>query len=383
MKRFAVIDTETTGFGKTDRILEIGIILVDGNEIVQEWETLINPERDISNSDIHGIDSNSVSLAPTFAEVADEISTFLNGRILVAHNLPFDTRMLEMEFARLNRDIDFGVGFCTLRATGMKLDSACEQFGITNSNAHRALTDARATALILNKVFEEEAELEPVNIFQLESSKLTRTISRAAIDRKYETGHQNLRRITRNFEIEGLTGEMLSYVDALTSVLSDFELTKDELKNLKIWANELGLSENQVNAANAFFVGKIIEAAKRDNYISDLETELIYKVSAILGVNHFESLESSDLDTVNSLRKGIRICFTGSASDANGDPILREQLEEWAVQFELIPVTSVTKKSCDLLVAADKSSMSGKTKKARDFGINVISVSEFLQLILK
>jgi len=47
MNRFAVIDTETTGLGKTDRILEIGIVLVDGNEIVQEWETLINPERDI------------------------------------------------------------------------------------------------------------------------------------------------------------------------------------------------------------------------------------------------------------------------------------------------------------------------------------------------
>ena len=49
MNRFAVVDTETTGFGKTDRILEIGIVLVDGNEMVQEWETLINPERDISN----------------------------------------------------------------------------------------------------------------------------------------------------------------------------------------------------------------------------------------------------------------------------------------------------------------------------------------------
>ncbi|MSY02506.1 MAG: hypothetical protein F2672_02225, partial [Actinobacteria bacterium] len=64
MNRFAVVDTETTGFGKTDRIIEIGIVLVDGNEIIQEWETLINPERDISNSNIHGITSEIVSLAP-------------------------------------------------------------------------------------------------------------------------------------------------------------------------------------------------------------------------------------------------------------------------------------------------------------------------------
>lgn len=383
MKRFAVLDTETTGFGKTDRIIEIGIILVDGNEIIQEWETLINPERDISNSEIHGITSNSVSLAPTFEEIADEIASFLNGRILVAHNLPFDKRMLEMEFARLDREIDLGIGFCTLRATGMKLDLACEEFGIKNSNAHRALTDARATSLILNKVFAEDLELKPVAVFDLDVRKITRTISRAAIDQKFEAGHQNLRRITRNIEIDGLTGEMLSYVDALSSVLSDFELTKDESKNLKLWAAELGLSQNQINAAHAFFVGKIIEAANRDNYISDLEMELIDKIATILGVEKLVAIENSELNRVNTLQKGIRVCFTGSAFDTDGNPILREQLEEWAIQFELIPVASVTKKSCDLLIAADKSSMSGKTKKARDFGINVISVSEFLELILK
>ena len=381
MKKFAVLDTETTGFGKTDRILEIGIILVDGNEIVQEWETLINPERDISNSSIHGIDSNSVSLAPTFGEISEEILTFLNGRILVAHNLQFDKRMLEMEFLRLGKVIDLGKGFCTLKATGMKLDSACEQFGIINSNAHRALTDARATALILNKVFEDNSELSPVSAGSLDSFRIARTFSRTAVDQKFEAGQQNLRRISRNVEIEGLSGEMLSYVDALTSVLGDFELTKDESRNLTNWAKELGLSEKQVNAANAYFVGKIVEAAQRDNFISELELSLIRKIANILDVQQIELSENSDFNSEIILRKGIRVCFTGSAVDSSGNPIIREQLEERAIQFELIPVDSVTKKSCDLLVAADKSSMSGKTKKARDFGINVISVTEFIDLI--
>lgn len=111
--------------------------------------------------------------------------------------------------------------------------------------------------------------------------------------------------------------------------------------------------------------------------------ELINKIASILGVDGLQGSENSELNSVNTLQKGIRVCFTGSAYDTDGNPILREQLEEWAVQFELIPVSSVTKKSCDLLIVADKSSMSGKTKKARDFGINVISVSEFLQLIVK
>jgi DNA polymerase-3 subunit epsilon len=383
MDRFVVLDTETTGVGKTDRVVEIGIILVDGNEIVQEWETLINPERDISNSSIHGIDANAVSLAPTFEEIADELSAFLDNRVLVAHNLAFDVRMLQMEMDRLQREIDFGSGFCTLKATGMKLDAACEHFGVVNSNAHRALTDARATALILSKVFQDNSKLSPVKVKKFDSDRISRIISRAAIDSKFEGGQQNLRRIARNIEVEGLTGEMLSYVDALTSVLSDFELTKDESKNLRNWAKELGLSEKQVAAANTYFVDNIVKTANRDNYISELESKLISKVADSLNVEIFVGAEDKGNAQQYTLRKGTRVCFTGTASDSDGNPILREEIEEWAVQYELIPVNSVTKKSCDLLVAVDKSSMSGKTKKARDFGITVISVSEFLEFIGK
>ena len=79
MARFAVIDTETTGFGKSDRLVEIAVVIVEGREIVQEWETLINPDRDISNSHIHGITSELVSLAPSFLEINSEISRLING----------------------------------------------------------------------------------------------------------------------------------------------------------------------------------------------------------------------------------------------------------------------------------------------------------------
>ena len=104
MERFAVIDTETTGFGKTDRLVEIAVVLVEGKEIVQEWETLINPERDISNSNIHGITSELVSLAPTFAEINSELSRLISGTILVAHNISFYQRMLEQEFSRVKKE---------------------------------------------------------------------------------------------------------------------------------------------------------------------------------------------------------------------------------------------------------------------------------------
>jgi DNA polymerase-3 subunit epsilon len=52
----------------------------------------------------------------------------------------------------------------------------------------------------------------------------------------------------------------------------------------------------------------------------------------------------------------------------------------YAEKLGLIPTQSVTKKNCDVLVAQDKASMSGKAKKARDFGIPVISVDDFFQV---
>jgi DNA polymerase-3 subunit epsilon len=79
----------------------------------------------------------------------------------------------------------------------------------------------------------------------------------------------------------------------------------------------------------------------------------------------------------------MRICFTGKAKDKSGSEIDRSTLEKSAEDAGLIPVSSVTKKECDVVVAEDKSSSSGKAKKARDYGIPVISVKEFLDAIQK
>ena len=381
MNRFAVVDTETTGFGKTDRILEIGIVLVDGNEIVQEWETLINPERDISNSNIHGITSVLVSLAPTFSDVIDEISGFLDGRIFVAHNVAFDTKMLNFEVNKVNRDIDFGIPFCTLQATKMKLEKACDEYGVKNLGAHRALTDARATALILAQVFTTKEESASVIVKNYDKKSVARIISRSAFDSNHAGGQQNIRRISRNHETHGAEGPLLSYLDALSSLLSDFELTKDERLQLDAWAADLGLTKKEIESANSIFVKSIVEAAERDNYISPTERELITRISKELEIETVISSIANVDEIQVSLTAGIRVCFTGTARDENGAEITREFLESIALSRGLEIVSSVTKTSCDLLVASDKSSMSGKAKKARDYGISVISVPEFMERI--
>ena len=384
MERFAIIDTETTGFGKKDRLVEIAVVLVEGKEIIQEWETLINPERDISNSNIHGITSELVSLAPTFAEINSELSRLISGTIMVAHNISFDQRMLEQEFSRVKKDNDLGVGFCTLQATKLKLESACKQYGITNVSAHRALTDARATALIFIKIMEQSGsvkELIPISLKHDPEAKSPQLLSRAAISDDHKPGHQNLRRIIHGLGPSLEAGPDLSYLDALSSVMSDFEITNDEMKYLDDWAQTLGISSSEQNDLHSTFFDQLVLAAERDNYVSETEKMLLEKAAKTLGLSYQVATPTDQKNEVLSLKTGMTVCFTGTAIGKNGEELSRETLESYATKKSLIPVSSVTKKTCDLLVAADKSSMSGKTKKARDYGIPVISVEEFLDLL--
>ena len=74
----------------------------------------------------------------------------------------------------------------------------------------------------------------------------------------------------------------------------------------------------------------------------------------------------------------MRVCFTGEAI-VDGQKIDRTDLEARATQIGLQPVSSVTKKGCDLVVAADPSSMSGKAKKAREHDKPVMSIEDFVE----
>src|SRR3982751_954670 len=98
----AVIDVETTGLSpRTDRVVEVGVVLLDERgEVEAEFETLVNPGRDVGPTRLHGIRAADVVAAPTFAEVAPYLRSVLTGRTLVAHNALFDLRFLAREFAR-------------------------------------------------------------------------------------------------------------------------------------------------------------------------------------------------------------------------------------------------------------------------------------------
>ncbi|MDR1077773.1 MAG: 3'-5' exonuclease [Propionibacteriaceae bacterium] len=158
---YAVIDTETTGFGLDDRVIEVGVVWLDEDlRVTAEWDTLIDPGRSLGPQHIHHIRPGDVAGAPTFDQVAAHLVDRLAGRVVVGHNVSFDRRMLNQEFERLDVGRPLGRDFsldtlewCRRLALSptrcYTLDHLCAVHRIERGAAHAALADARATGRLL------------------------------------------------------------------------------------------------------------------------------------------------------------------------------------------------------------------------------------------
>lgn len=152
-KNFTIVDVETTGGSPFfNRVIEIGLLRVERGEVVEEYQTLLNPEMPIPEfiSKLTGITEEDVAAAPTFAELADEILSKFDDAIFVAHNSQFDYGFLKEEFRRL------GYGFtmpqlCTVRLSRAlykehkhhNLSAIIERYEFECENRHRAFDDAK------------------------------------------------------------------------------------------------------------------------------------------------------------------------------------------------------------------------------------------------
>ena len=168
---FAVIDTETTGIhSSSDRIIEIAIVsmTMDG-EIIDKYCTLINPERDVGPTSIHGISATDILKAPEFYQVAGDIVRRIRNKILVGHNLAFDWSFLRTEFALIGFHLpeSHANHICTQSAmlrmgcSDRSLAGACRAFGVQQGNSHCALHDALATAALIGFIIREDASIVP------------------------------------------------------------------------------------------------------------------------------------------------------------------------------------------------------------------------------
>ncbi|MFE6383697.1 DEDDh family exonuclease [Streptomyces roseolus] len=152
---YAVVDVETTGLARDDRIVSAAVYRLDAQGDVEDhWYTLVNPERDPGPVWIHGLTSEVLEGAPLFAQIAEEFSARLDGRVLVAHNAMFDWQMIAREYARAERTAPVRQRLCTiglakelaLPLPNHKLATLAAHFGVVQERAHDALDDARVLA---------------------------------------------------------------------------------------------------------------------------------------------------------------------------------------------------------------------------------------------
>lgn len=158
---YAVVDIEATGGNHVKgRIIEIAIILFDGQKIVSEYSTLVNPEVKIDwyVTKLTGIKNSMVADAPLFADIAEEILRLTKGNIFVAHDVDFDYKFLKEELRKVGLEFN-EPKVCTLKlstkhlpdASSYSLGKLCDEMDIPipKEVRHRAAGDAVATAKLL------------------------------------------------------------------------------------------------------------------------------------------------------------------------------------------------------------------------------------------
>ena len=179
-KNFTIVDVETTGGSPFfNRIIEIGLLRVEKGEVIEQYQTLLNPEIPIPEfiSKMTGISDSAVAKAPTFSELAEDILQKFENSIFVAHNSIFDYGFLKEEFRRL------GYGFnlpqlCTVKLSRAlykehkrhNLTSIIERFDFECKNRHRAFDDAKVLWDFLQHV---NGNIDPIEL-EKAMSKLIR-----------------------------------------------------------------------------------------------------------------------------------------------------------------------------------------------------------------
>jgi len=163
---YAVVDLETTGgFALRNRITEVAIYRHDGEKIVDEFHSLVNPERAIPSfiTQLTGISDDMVASAPTFKDIAPIIDEFTKDQVLVAHNAGFDYSFLRREFRSLGTNY-IRKKLCTVRLSrkivpglhSYSLGTLCATLGIHIEHRHRAFGDARATVDLLEYLMQHD-----------------------------------------------------------------------------------------------------------------------------------------------------------------------------------------------------------------------------------
>ncbi|NLZ80930.1 MAG: 3'-5' exonuclease [Clostridiales bacterium] len=167
---YVAIDIETTGLNpKTDRIIELAAVKVENGEIIDTFETLVNPRKSLPDfiRNLTGIHGEELQNAPDIQEVIESFINFCEGYVLLGHNVIFDYSFIKRNAVNLELEFE-KEGIDTLRIARKilpylekkSLSYLCEYYKIENKNQHRAFDDAEAAATLYKKLVLEFGNTE-------------------------------------------------------------------------------------------------------------------------------------------------------------------------------------------------------------------------------
>lgn len=415
---FAVIDFETTGFAPEyhHRVVEVAVVHVGPTgEIENRWETVVNPERDLGPVHIHGITGRDAMRAPLFSQIAPQLGALLDGRIVVAHNAQFEERFLRAELARLGvgSPVEQGGALCTMQlareflpGAGRSLADCCSAYDIELVNAHEALVDAEATARLLAAYLADNRGHETWDRYDRiaeQQSWPSLPLSPQQVDwvtrtreRDVPTTSTFLQRTTAALpetdEDSPRARAHAAYRAQLDVALADGLLTVDEMDGLRTLARELGIGDRVLGRLHERYFGDLAAVAWADGELTDAELSDLAQVALLLDLDDasvtaaISSPPSAPLTaspaTVPAgpgkpqfeLSRGDLVVLTGQMVQP------RSHYEDLLLARDVIPWAAITKK-VKLLVAADVDSLSGKARKARQYGIPIVGEQELLALL--
>jgi DNA polymerase-3 subunit epsilon len=395
---YVVIDVETTGLRTSwhDRVIEFAAVLMDDRgRVLDEWCSLINPDRDLGPQHIHGISAAEVRRAPTFAQLAGRIGGLLQGRVVVAHNLSFDAMFIAAEFRKLGIDIPIIVdhGLCTMRlashflpTAGRSLHDCRRAAGLGVHRAHSALHDAHAAAELLAHYLALAGTPAPwVGTVTaaancpwpaLPPSESTPVLRRRPDDREPHFLSRLVDRLPRQRDPRAD-----AYLDLLDQAVLDRHISAAEADGLVAAAEALDLARADVEHLHRQYLTSIAAIALDDGVLTAAERHDLDGLAFLVG------LESSAVDDALraatqvsnhreswQLRPGDLVVFTGSMVPE------RDVWQAEAAAAGLAVGDGVTKKT-RLLIAADPDSLSGKAKKARQYGIPIVHPAAYQQML--
>ena len=180
---YSVVDIETTGNGyRGQKITEISIFIFDGEKIVDEFTSLVNPEQKIPHfiTNLTGITDAMVRTAPKFYEIAKKIAEITKDTIFVAHNVNFDYNIIRDEFKSLGFDFK-RKKLCTVRLSrkiipglaSYSLGNICSAEGIEIAARHRAKGDAEATVELFRRLIKRDQKFTINSFLNAKSREAT------------------------------------------------------------------------------------------------------------------------------------------------------------------------------------------------------------------